>query len=200
MIADVVIAVRGGAGAKSRCAARFDGAALARAMLHDMVEAVSGCQNVAQIHVVTPTPAVAAGLPVHIIAEPDHAGVNAAFARACAALPADRIVALLPADLPLIRSQDIAALLAAHQPGTVTVVPSATDNGTGAIVLTAGNPINFAFGTGSFGRHMAEPGARRHDCAAIGEDFDRPEHAARALTQGGRHTRACLARQMQDVA
>lgn len=199
MMADIIIAVRGGVGAKSRCSGVIDGAALARAMLRDMVAAASSCPQVAQIHVVTPTPDVAEGLPVRLIAEPDGSGVNTAFARACAALPSDTLAVLLPGDLPLIRAGDLTALIAAHQAGSITVVPSVTDAGTGAIVLTAGHPMNFAFGTGSFARHMAEPGARRYDCAAIGEDLDRPEQAARALTQGGRHTRACLAGQLQDA-
>lgn len=197
MIVDVVIAVRGGAGAKSRCAGLIDGAALAAAMLRDMVEAARACPHVAAVHVVTPTPEIAAGLPVHLIVEPAAAGVNAAFERAQAALPPETTLVLLPGDLPQLRADDLSALIAAHEPGGVTVVPSATDAGTGAIVLTAGHAMRFAFGPGSFARHMAEPGARRFDRAAIGEDLDRPEDAARALVMGGRHSRACLSAQIR---
>lgn len=190
--ADVVIAVRGGPQAKSRCGAVLDGAALAAAMLHDMVDAARSCPQVARVHVVTPTPAIAAGLPVHLIVEPDAAGMNAAFHRACAALPG-RTLVLLPGDLPELCSADLAALITAHEPGGITVVPSATDGGTGAVVLAAGRTMRFAFGPGSFARHITQSGARRFDCAGIGDDLDRPQDAVRALARGGPHTRACLA-------
>lgn len=199
MIVDVVIAVRGGAGAKSRCGTLIDGAVLAAAMLRDMIDAARACPQVARVHVVTPTPEIAAGLPVHLIVEPDAAGMDAAFARAQAALPPATTLVLLPGDLPQLRPGDLTALIAAHQPGGITVVPSATDAGTGAIVLDAGQAMAFAFGPGSFARHMAHPGARRFDCAAIGEDLDRPEDAARALARGGPYSRACLAMHMPDA-
>ena len=199
MMVDVVIAVRGGAAAKSRCGTLVDGPALAAAMLRDMVDAAGACPQVRQIHVVTPTPEIAAGLPVHLIAEPDAAGMDAAFARAQAALPAGTTLVLLPGDLPQLRAGDLSALIAAHEPGGVTIVPSTTDAGTGAIVVDAGRAMRFAFGPGSFARHMAQPGARRFDRAAIGEDLDRPEDAIRALALGGPHSRACLSLRMQDA-
>lgn len=199
MTVDVVIAVRGGPGAKSRCGGLVDGPALAAAMLRDVVEAARACPQVAQVHVVTPTPEIAAGLPVHLIVEPAAAGMDAAFERARLALPPETTLVLLPGDLPQLRATDLSALIAAHQPGGVTVVPSATDAGTGAIVLNAGRAMRFAFGPGSFARHMTEPGARRFDRAAIGEDLDRPEDAARALALGGRHSRAFLAGEMRTT-
>lgn len=199
MSVDVVIAVRGGAGAKSRCGTQVDGAALAAAMLRDMVDAARACPQVAQVHVVTPTPEIAAGLPIHLIAEPDAAGMDAAFARAQAALPPETTLVLLPGDLPQLRAEDLSALIAAHETGGITVVPSATDAGTGAIMVDAGRAMRFAFGPGSFARHMAQPGARRFDRAAIGEDLDRPGDVARALARGGPHSRACLSVRMQDA-
>ncbi|MES2492927.1 MAG: 5-amino-6-(D-ribitylamino)uracil--L-tyrosine 4-hydroxyphenyl transferase CofH [Pseudomonadota bacterium] len=193
MSVEVVIAVRGGPRAKSRCAALVEGEALAAAMLRDMVGAALRCADVAHVHVVTPTPDIAADLPVRLIVEPEAAGVNAAFERACRLFPSGTTLILLPGDLPQLRPEDITALVAAHVPGGVTVVPSATDAGTGAIVVGAGHPMQFSFGPGSFARHMAAPGAQRFDSVSIGDDLDRPEDAVRAMRLGGPHSRACLA-------
>ena len=201
MSVELVIAVRGGPGAKSRCGDLIDGPALAAAMLADMVEAARACPAIAAVHVVTPTPDVATGLDVDIIREATPAGLDAAFTMARAALP-DRTLLLLPGDLPQMRAADLAGLVAAHRPGEILIVPSATDGGTGAILIEAQAPMRFAFGPGSFARHMAEAGARarRFDCAGLAEDLDRPTDLARARTGGGPHSRACLARQRRDAA
>jgi 2-phospho-L-lactate guanylyltransferase len=200
MSVDIVITVRGGPAAKSRCEGRFDGAALATAMLRDMVEAAQACPEVGRVHVVTPTPEIVEGLDVILIVEDAPAGINAAFERARRTVPPETMLILMPGDLPQIRAEDLSALIAAHEPGTITIVPSATDGGTGAIMMRADAAMDFAFGTGSFARHMANPAARRFDSAALGDDLDRPEDAIRAMARAGRHSRACLARQIQDAA
>lgn len=201
MTVAVVIAVRGGASAKSRFGGTVDGAALAKAMLADMIAAARGCPAVEGVHVVTPTPEVAAGLDAELIVEAAPAGIDAAFARARAALPGRTLVLML-GDLPMMTADDLAALVAGHEPGTVTIVPSDTEGGTSTIVIDDGTPMRFAFGTGSFARHMENAGAlaRRFDCPGLAADLDRPEDVARVLAHGGAHSRACLTATRRDAA
>ena len=113
-----------------------------------------------------------------------------------------RTLVLMLGDLPMMTADDLAALIAAHAAGTVTIVPSDTDDGTSAIMIDEGTPMAFAFGAGSFARHMANAGAlaRRFDCPGLAADLDRPEDVARVLAHGGAHSRVCLAATRRDAA
>lgn len=198
----MVIAARGGDGAKSRChAAIRDGDGLVRAMLGDLVDAARASSSVEAIHVVTPTPQIADGLPVSLVVEPVAAGPNAAFDRArllIAAKEPDATLLFVPGDLPLVQAADIDALVAAHDPDGVTAVPAFSDGGTAALLMRAGTSFAFAFGPGSFARHLTGANICRRD--AFGHDLDRPEDALLALAQGGARTRAFLAHNLKVAA
>jgi CTP:molybdopterin cytidylyltransferase MocA len=114
----VVIAVRGGADAKSRLRPVLGKAgcsALVGAMLGDMVAALQSSATVGRIIVVTPTPELANGLGVEILADPQQGGINAAFAHA------NRIISgpalHLPGDLPELDAASIDALVEQVQAG-----------------------------------------------------------------------------------
>ena len=109
MNADVVIAARGGPGAKSRLSGRLDLArreALVEAMLTDMLAALAACPAVLRTYVTTPTPALArlaarSGAVVVLEHGPDD--LNAAFdhaRRRIAIGDPEATVVLLPGDLP----------------------------------------------------------------------------------------------------
>ncbi len=61
---------------------------------------------------------------------------------------------ILPGDLAAPVEADIRALLARHEPGTVTLTP-ADDFGTNALVVAPPDAMPFAYGPGSFHAHAA---------------------------------------------
>ena len=189
MKAEVVIAARGGLGAKSRCRSRLPGPqrhALVEAMLHDMLQALAGCSDVHRVYVTTPTAALArlaARQGAVVIFEHGPPDLNRAFSgarrRIAAANPA-RIVALLPGDLPLLDPTEVSACIAAAQEGAVVLAPATADGGTGAVVQRADLPLPLAFGRGSFRKHQLAAAslgleARVIEAPSLGFDLDRPE-------------------------
>ena len=68
-----------------------------------------------------------------------------------------RAVLVLPADLPLLTSGDIMAMLdLAHEPRCVVIAPDARGEGTNALMLRPPDALNFAFGPQSFYEHCAQ--------------------------------------------
>ena len=153
--------------------------ALAEALLARTVRAVRRAQGDQPVWVVAPddsvtATALAAGATGVFAARA--AGLNAQLAEAAAEAPAAAGVLVLHADLPLLRAQDIVALVG--RPGPVVIAPDRHGSGTNAL-LQRGRPLFFAFGADSFARHLAlarEGGAapvvvRR---AGLGFDLDEP--------------------------
>jgi 2-phospho-L-lactate guanylyltransferase len=170
---DVVLPVKGGSAAKSRLRAP---AGLALAMALDCVEAVVGAAPVARAVVVTGDETVATGtsaLGAHVVRQPPPGGLRDAVERGLrAARPGP--VAVLLADLPCLRPDDLATaldgaarLLASGAPSVL--VPDAEGSGTVLLAAAAANDLRHAFGAGS---------ARRHrDLGAV--DLDAPPRLRR---------------------
>ncbi|QUD90387.1 2-phospho-L-lactate guanylyltransferase [Phenylobacterium montanum] len=188
----VVIAVRGGPGAKSRLAPLLTPAERERLtglMLEDMLAAARRAKGVRNIFVVTPTPAIATlarRLGAEVIRQDAPNGLNAAFEQALGVI-GDRApysaIALLMGDLPLIEPNEIEAAIALSQTHAVVLAPAATDGGTGALILRAGARIELMFGPQSFQRHRAA--ARLAglstgvvEASGLSRDLDRPEDLA----------------------
>lgn len=202
MNADVVIAARGGPAAKSRLAGRLgpeQRETLVEAMLGDMLAALAACPAVLRTFVTTPTPALArlaarAGAVVFL--EQETGDLNTAFdqvRRRIAATDPDTTIALLPGDLPRLSPDDLELCLEAAGPDRLVLTPACADGGTGALVLQAGVNLPLAFGTGSFGKHLAA--ARSLGLVAevvhapgLSLDLDRPSDldAFLALSDPGR--------------
>ncbi|MBC8078428.1 MAG: NTP transferase domain-containing protein [Chloroflexales bacterium] len=70
-----------------------------------------------------------------------------------------RALLVLPGDVPLVTSADIAALLASAAQGRVAIAPS-RDRGTNALALPLPAPIAFRFGVNSCAAHLAQARAR----------------------------------------
>jgi len=81
-------------------------------------------------------------------------GLNVELACARRALRAIPLL-VLPADLPLLRAEDIATLLAAAS-STPSLAPDRQGRGTNAVTLPPFYPFQFRFGLNSFRRHRAQ--------------------------------------------
>jgi 2-phospho-L-lactate guanylyltransferase len=202
---EAVVAVRGGPAAKTRLGARLDPAAreaLVAAMLADMLSALARAPSIRQVRVTTPTPALAAAAlaaGARVIDEPEAGDLNAAFdavRRDIAAEDPDRLVLLLPGDLPLLDPPEIDLLAAAAGPGRIALAPAQADGGTAALIVPAGMPLELAFGANSFERHLAAADrlgvvAEVRRLPGLGLDIDRPADidAFRARGGGGQTAR-----------
>jgi 2-phospho-L-lactate/phosphoenolpyruvate guanylyltransferase len=119
--------------------------------------------------------AAAAPLPVVVVCEDDEVaawaegagaralrvparGLDQAVAAGVEALAGEDVDRVVVAHADLPRARGLAAL--AGEPGDpVTLVPDRHDDGTNVVVVPAGAGFRFAYGPGSFARHVAE--ARR---------------------------------------
>lgn len=157
------------------------------AMLSDVLGACAGAPGLAGVLVVTSDPDAAA-LAERIAGArvvPDHApprGMNAAVARGLAAVAGQGAegALVLTADLPLIRPQDIEAILARPLPGpSALLVPSADGTGTNAMLLRPPAGMRPLLGPDSFARHSAAAAQRglalgRLELPTVALDIDTP--------------------------
>jgi len=126
-------------------------------------------------------------LGLEVIAEPPGGGLNgAAAAAAVAAARRGLAWCIVHADLPLLGPDDVAAVAGQVRDGRVVLAPSR--NG-GTNLLAGTHPLPFAYGPGSFGRHLAAArGRERRVVVTLGTalDVDTPEdlRAAAALPGG----------------
>lgn len=200
-MAEVVIAVRGGRGAKTRCRALLtpaERAELIEAMLIDMLRAARAAPSVRRITVVTPTAAlapIARRWDADVLREPSPAGIGAALdrgRRCVAARSPDAVVALLPGDLPLLHPSELERAFALQGEDRIVIVPTERDGGTAAILFRASLNLPLAYGPNSFRRHIAATHAiGATPCVMIangfGLDLDRPEDIP-AVLAGSRDT------------
>jgi 2-phospho-L-lactate/phosphoenolpyruvate guanylyltransferase len=161
--------------------------ALAVAMFQDILRAVAPARGLDQVCVVSADRealrlARAAGATGLAEAEQrsESSSVDWGAAR-CEEMGAGSVL-ILPADLPLLRTEDIEAVLAsaAEGPGVV-LVPSADELGSNAILRTPPLAIPSRFGHGSFRRHQEEAAQRGLPCRVlrlprVAWDVDEVEH------------------------
>ncbi|QIS14682.1 MULTISPECIES: 2-phospho-L-lactate guanylyltransferase [Nocardia] len=201
-----VIAVKSLEHAKTRLADRLrppDRARLVLAMLADTVAAAVAVPQLVSVTVVTPDAAVAElarGLGAEVHPEPPAVAdaLNSALADAAAAVrrrngPAELLA--LQADLPALRPEDLAEMLAAAPPGLRSLVVDHAGTGTAALLvrdpLAALDP---RFGPDSARRHI-EAGAvdLAGDWPGLRLDVDTADDLDLAVALGaGDATRAAL--------
>ncbi|TDN91796.1 2-phospho-L-lactate guanylyltransferase [Microbacterium sp. BK668] len=190
----VVLPVKAAVRAKSRLAR---GPELARAIALDTIEAVGACGTVGQVVVVTDDAELEASLPpgARMVADRARVGPNAAILKVMAGLAASAPRAALLADLPALRSPDLAAALEAATMVERAVVPDAEGTGSTLVTAAAGAAWASAFGANSFARHL-ELGCVALEVPAyssLRRDVDTAEHLAAAEVLGlGRWTSASL--------
>lgn len=197
MSADVLIAVRGGRSAKSRCAKVLAPAVrerLVEAMLRDMLDVALKAPGVRAVHVVTPTASlarVAHERGARAILEEDPIDLNGAFELGRARIAAKSALVLLPGDLPALDPRELANVIAAWRPGGIVLVAARGDGGTGALVLGADSAMPTCFGINSFTRHQAAAAAaglplKILEAPGLAFDVDRPSDLEIAKGLSGR--------------
>jgi 2-phospho-L-lactate guanylyltransferase len=195
MVATAILPVKRFGGAKRRLGTTLGPehrAALAAAMLDDVLAAIARCRAIERVLVVTGEPVAQRAVAEHrseLVPDPLDAGHSEAarlgvtraleFGAACAAL--------LPGDCPLISSAEIDDALARMSAGRVAILPDRHGTGTNGLLISPPDAFQPAFGPGSRARH--ESLARRaglqvsvEPLPSLGLDVDTPEDLA-ALRQ-----------------
>jgi len=169
-------------------------AALARAMLADVLRALGGA-GLDQVWVVTREPEVAAiarALGAEPLAETENRGHTAAVATAqaeAARAGADAFLTI-PGDVPCVTAAEIRTLLdALVAPPAVVFAPSRSGLGTNGVLLTPPAAMRLTFGEPSFDNHLAAARALRLDprivsLPGLGLDVDDPDDLAALLRAG----------------
>jgi 2-phospho-L-lactate/phosphoenolpyruvate guanylyltransferase len=144
--------------AKSRLGSALSSAArieLTLSLLRNVCDALRAVPEIEGITVMTPDPAVrdrAAAWGVAAFTDPGP-GLNAALARAIQTSGRTWAALVVAGDLPLLSPSDVAALLAAAEPGRLVVAPSKEDTGTNAVVVPPGLSFRPAYGVASLAAH-----------------------------------------------
>lgn len=110
--------------------------------------------------------------------------LNAAMMRATQVITSWGCSAMLalPADLPLVTSEDISAIIEmGHELMSVVVAPDQNDNGTNVLFMRPPGIIPYSFGSGSFvshvaAAHQANLAVHIYRSARTALDIDLPEH------------------------
>ena len=184
-----VVPVKNLGNAKQRLAGVLDQparTALFRAMLEDVLEALSGAVSLAGIVLVTRDAeaiTLAERYDAECLIEPENRGHTAAVEFAVKALAGRGAGALLqvPGDIPCVTPGEIEAVIAAHATApAVTIAPSRDHRGSNAVLCSPPDVFPFRFGDDSFHPHLAaaraigiEPTVVER--AGIGLDIDTPD-------------------------
>jgi len=185
--------------------------ALARAMVHDVLDALDRVRGIDRIVVVTaeePVRALAAARGDAVLDDRYESGQSAAvslgISRAMRA-GADRVL-LVPGDCPALWPREVDGMLRRHERGPgVVVVPDRHGAGTNGLLLAPPDAIMPSFGEGSRRRHVRSALEAGYTPAveplvSLGLDVDTPddlealEFALSRIPDGfARHTRDALA-------
>lgn len=153
---------------------------LARAMLRDTLAQIAASELIDDLVIVSAELELIDLAPgIRVIghdAEVSHSAAAAAGVRDAIARGATTVL-LVPGDCPLVRAEELDALVArARDDGiAVCVVPDHTGTGTNALVLTPPDAIAPSFGPGSHARHLQlarEAGLAAASCDVRGLSLD----------------------------
>ena len=152
---------------------------LVASMLGHVIDTVRSTPEVDQVALVGP----GQDLPGAMVAFADHgAGLNGALTDAArqAEERGATWLAIVHADLPRVRPEEITALIAGARASGIAIAPDHRGTGTNALCLPLPLPIELGFGAGSFERHLALAAARGLTPAIIrlpglAFDLDEPE-------------------------
>ena len=163
--------------------------ALAEKMFRHSIETLTAVEQISGILVIsrdTKVLGIARDYHVQTVQESGTPELNAALYRASQVVGSQGAdgVLVMPADLPLVNAADITQILhLGRYHTTVVLAPDRQEDGTNILQVNPPGYIPFAFGVGSFRRHMMlaeESGATvkiyRSDRAAL--DIDTPDDLA----------------------
>ncbi len=181
---------------------------LALTMLQDVLTAVAATSGLAAIVVVTVDPAAAGIARRHgaeVYAQDADDGHTAAVAAAARRLAGDGLDMLtLPADIPLVQSEDIACLPGARGAASdgsrsFIIVPARDERGSNAVLCSPADVVALRFGNDSFFPHLTQSRACGINpivlrLARIALDIDTPEDLGLLLaSEHSSRTQALLA-------
>lgn len=169
-------------------------AALLKAMLGDVLEAIDATASVERTIVVTAEgraekvameAAKRLRTPIEVFQEPADSGHSEAATLGIVrakALGAE-CVALLPGDCPLLDGAELDGALARMEPATVAVIPDRHGTGTNGLMMAPPDAIGPGFGPGSRERHLDRAGragwrAVLEALPSLGLDIDTPDDLA----------------------
>jgi 2-phospho-L-lactate guanylyltransferase len=194
VLATAIIPVKRFGEAKQRLLDRLDRpqrAELVKAMLADVLAAVSATDSIERVIVVTGEGraerialrhAQRTTTPLEVMRDPDDRGHSQAatlgIIRALA-LGAE-CSALLPGDCPLLDPAELDRALGRMQPGRVAVIPDRHLTGTNGLLLAPADAIGPAFGEGSAERHRERAERAGYEAAteplsSLALDLDTPD-------------------------
>lgn len=196
------------------CLGPADRAALARCMLHDVLDTLRGVPGLAGRLVVTgdaDAAALAGELGTEVLAEPEPSGLNQAVIAAAAWVRqrGGSGMLVLPGDAPAVSVAELQWLLRTHAQATgpaVTLVPAHAGGGTNALALSPPDGLAPAFGPDSLARHQRAARAcgiepQQLELPGLGLDLDRPHDLGLFLrTPSGSRSHRLLGRLMQRAA
>jgi len=209
MNVSALMPVKGFRNAKQRLSPLLSSAArevLAEAMFRDVLRQVRLARGLAATFVVTgddKVAAIASAAGAEVIREHAETGETSAvdFARDELQQAGCEAVLIMPADMPLVKSADVEAVLAQIPAGACTpyalLVPSHDKLGTNALLLAPPKLIELRFGHDSFTFHMSQVKTQGlHALSVENEhialDIDEPKDLQRFLLyryHGGQTTR-----------
>jgi 2-phospho-L-lactate guanylyltransferase len=134
--------------------------ALFRAMLEDVLSALSDSPGLAGVVLVTQdaeAQALAARYGARVLEEEENRGHTAASSFGARVLAQEKRAGMLqlPADIPLLTPEDIRALLQIHGSApAVTLAPSRDQRGSNAVVCSPPDVLRLRFGDDSFFPHL----------------------------------------------
>ena len=174
---------------KSRLAGALNAserASLNKLLLERTIQTLMQLKDVEEVLVVSRDSAalaLARDLGARTVQEDGAPSLNTALRRATvvAQVYASRGVLVIPADLPLLTPEDVAAVLKrATDPPVVVIAPDRHHRGTNALLLSPTDLIEYDFGVNSFSRHCERArvaGARLEivDLPSLALDLDLPE-------------------------
>ncbi len=159
---------------------------LNRRLLVHTVKTLKAIPEIEQVLVVSRDPSALSLAREHgarTVKESGAPKLNVALARAAAIVKSytSHGVLVMPADLPLIRPDDVCAMMRqADKPPVVVVAPDRRRKGTNALLVCPVGLIEYAFGPGSFQKHCEQAlhaGAHLEICElpSLALDMDLPE-------------------------
>jgi 2-phospho-L-lactate guanylyltransferase len=192
--ATAIIPVKRFGQAKQRLLERLDRpqrAAIVKAMLEDVLVAVTSVDDIERVIMVTGEGraerlalrhAQRVKTPIEVFQDPNDRGHSEAATLGIVrakALGAEA-VALLPGDCPLLDAAELSEALERLAAGQVTVVPDRHGTGTNALLMAPADAIGPAFGEGSAERHRDRAERAGYVVAveplgSLGLDLDTPE-------------------------
>ena len=160
--------------------------ALNRFLLINTIGKLRSIPELEQVLVVSRDPqvlAIARELGAHTVLENGAPHLNIALEKAMIVLKQHTTMGALivPADLPLLKAEDVSKLLSfAKDPPVVGIVPDRHCEGTNALLVYPVGLIPYSFGKGSFQRHCElarQAGARLEilELESMAVDIDLPE-------------------------